>query len=55
MKNSNSFRILIAAAVLAMPIAAFAHPVHQERSHTPTVHDRTPQEHNRSISVHTNR
>lgn len=51
MKRYNSFRLLLAFAVLAMPVVALAHPVQQERSHTPTVHDRTPQPHNRTISV----
>ena len=55
MKSSNSFRMLLAVAVLSIPVAAFAHPVQQERSHTPTVYDRTPQPHNRSISVHQGR
>ena len=54
MKSPYSLRLLLAAAVLSIPAAAIAHPVQQERSHTPTVHDRTPQPHNRTITAHTN-
>jgi hypothetical protein len=55
MKSPYSFRLLVAVAALSIPTVAFAHPVQQERSHTPTVHDRTPQPHNRTISVHQSR
>ena len=52
MKGQNTLRILFAAAFLALPAVAFAHPVTASHPHTITVHDRTPQPHDRSITVH---